>query len=153
MKLFISPLKIILTFLISSLVAAFLLFGLFYKSFLTWPWDIIPYCVIAIWLALSIIYLILSLKANYYVLEDKYVCVHRFKKEMYYYFKDVVYIDEIYSKKHKTIRFVTNRGDIRYLTFDKENKLYPIFLKKCKNILNYDELMIKYPNLKGIKKY
>lgn len=151
MKLTIHPFKVTMTFIGAALVAAGLLFGLFFQMFLNWPWDWKPYAVIVIWLILSITYLILSLKANYYILEDKYVCVHRYKKELYYYFKDVVYIDEKYSKKRKVIRFATNKGDIRYITFDKQNQLFPTFLKKCKNLLSYDQLMERFPSLKGIK--
>lgn len=116
--------------------------------FLVPDWDWQQWTVIAVFIISTIFFYVLTIFQNYYILEKKYVLVHRFKKEMYYYFSDVIYIDEKYSKKHKMILFVTNRGDIRYLTFDRKGILYETMLDKCTNLIDEGTLKIRFPNIK-----
>lgn len=152
MKLRIHPLKIAITFAIVALVAAIMIFGACILIFLDWPWDWRQPTIIALWFVSSIVFLYISLTQNYYTIENKCIVHHRFKKELYYYFKDIVYIDHNYAKKHKVIQFVTQRGDIRYITFDSKGLIYETMCKKCKNLLDYETLKENYPNLRSIKK-
>ena len=72
----------------------------------------------------------------------------RFTKELVYEFNDILYIDEEYTKKHKTLLFYTNKGDSRFLILDKENIIYTTLLNKCKNLLTRDQFHTKFPNVK-----
>lgn len=129
------------------LVLGGVFFLIFFKQFTTLPWDYLPYLIISIWLVGAVVFYILTIKFNYYTLYKKYVVVHRYTKQMTYYFSDVLYIDEVQSEKKKTIIFVTNKGHSRYLIFDKKNILYPIMKEKCQNTISKEQLMKKFPNL------
>ncbi|MEA5061169.1 MAG: hypothetical protein VB015_01980 [Erysipelotrichaceae bacterium] len=153
MKLRLSLYRMTYTFIIAAIVAAALLFGSLFWLFLdpvltgkAWTWQ--QWTVIAVFLASTVFFYVFTILQNYYILERKYILVHRFKKEMYYYFSEIVYIDEAYSKKHKMVLFVTNRGDVRYLTFDREGKVYDAMLERCQNLLDFDTLKARYPNIK-----
>ncbi len=148
MKLSLSKKKITITFLISFLVAAALLFSILFNLFLRWPWDYYQYLIIGVFLALSIVFYILSLKANYYIVEKGQIKVRRFTKLYAYNFKEVIYIDEDYSTKHKTVMFVTSKGHIRYLTFDSQGILYETMLEKCTNRVDLATVRRRFPNLK-----
>lgn len=153
MKLRLSLYRMSYTFAIAALIAAVLLFGALFWLFLDpvltgHPWTWQQWTVIGVYIASTIFFYVLTIMQNYYVLERKYILVHRFKKEMYYYFSDVVYIDEHYSKKHKMILFVTTRGDVRYLTFDRQGKIYEAMLDRCQNLIDIETLKVRYPNIK-----
>lgn len=148
MKLHLSLFRITWTFFIAAVIGAGIIFGMLFWLFLVPDWDWQQWTVIAVFIISTIFFYVLTIFQNYYILEKKYVLVHRFKKEMYYYFSDVIYIDEKYSKKHKMILFVTNRGDIRYLTFDRKGILYETMLDKCTNLIDEGTLKIRFPNIK-----
>jgi hypothetical protein len=136
------------TFIAAMLLGALLVFGALFWLFLepVWTWQ--QWTVIAVFIGSTIFFYVLTIMQNYYVLEKKYIKVHRFKKEMYYYFSDIVYIDEEYSEKHKMILFVTSRGDIRYLTFDRKGLVYQAMLERSNNLIAKETLNIRYPNIK-----
>ena len=148
MKLKISISRTLVTFLVASLIAAGLIFGMCFSFFLKWPWEWQPYVIISLWLVSSIFFLVLTIKLNYYELTRKEVIVHRFKKQLIYRFSDVIYIDEEKSLKKKTVYFYTKFGHDRYLTFDREGLLYKAMLEKCTNRLTKEEFNKRYPNLK-----
>ena len=104
--------------------------------------------VILVFVAVSVLMLVLSLKRNFYVIENKYIVVVRSFKNMYYNYSDVVYIDKEQSERRKILCFATNRGDARYLPFDKNGEIYKIMLKRCNNLLSEEEFKLRYPNVK-----
>ena len=67
---------------------------------------------------------------------------------MYYYYNDVVYIDEAQTEKRRVLCFATNKGHARYLPFDKYGEIYKAFKNKCHNLLSQEEFRIRYPNIK-----
>ena len=68
MKLKISISRTLVTFLVASLIAAGLIFGMCFSFFLKWPWEWQPYVIISLWLVSSIFFLVLTIKLNYYEL-------------------------------------------------------------------------------------
>ena len=92
--------------------------------------------------------LVMSLVRNFYVIESKYLVVVKGTKEMYYYYNDVVYIDKERSEKKKVLTFYTNKDHARYLSFDKDGKIYKTMCNKCHNLLSEEEFHNKYPNVK-----
>lgn len=92
--------------------------------------------------------LVLSLTRNFYVIEAKFLVSVKGYKEMYYYYKDVVYIDKAQSEKRRVLCFYTNKGHSRYLPFDKDGKIYEAMCNKCHSLLSEEEFHIKYPNAK-----
>ena len=152
MKVYQNPLRMTITFIIASLFCALLIFSFLFPIFLDWPWDFRQYLIIALWLVSSVVFYIISIKFNFYIIESKCIIVQRYKKTMYYYYNDIVYIDEEYSKKHKMVLFVTNKKDVRYMVFDRKQEIYKTLLNKCHNLLTYEQLIAKYGEIKNLRK-
>ena len=114
----------------------------------TWPPETSDYIIFGSWVLLTCGYLLVTIKWGYYTITKESLVQRRFTKELYYFYKDVVFIDEEYSIKNKTLRFVMKNGDVRYLISDKKNILLEEMLKRCKNRLEKEDFSIKYPNVK-----
>ena len=147
MKLKIRLFSLTITYIISMIVIGAVIFGFAFTHFITFPWGPVPYILIVGWIVGAVIFYIISITKNYYVLSKKYVTVHKYNKELVYYFQEILYIDEANSQKKKTIIFVTSKGHVRYLTFDRKNILYPVMIEKCTNRISYEELLQRFPNI------
>ena len=148
MKLPVDRKRTIIIFVIADLIFAALLFVSCINLFLFQKWGVVQIIIIAIYVFISVFMLVLSLTRNFYVIESKYLVVVKGTKEMQYFYNDVVYIDNEQSEKRKILCFFTNKGHARYLTFDKEGKIYKTFCNKCHNLLSKEEFMMRYPNNK-----
>ena len=131
-----------------DLIFAALLFLSCINLFLFQKFGVVQILVILLYVAVSIFMLVLSLKRNFYVIENKFLVVVRSFKNMYYYYNDVVYIDEAQTEKRRVLCFATNKGHARYLPFDKDGEIYKAFKNKCHNLLSQEEFRIRYPNIK-----
>ena len=89
----------------------------------------------------------LTLK-NYYVITKEAIVHHRIYDELYYNYKDILYIDEEYTHKKKTLLFYTKKGDQRFLVLDKENKIYDAMKANCKNLISREEFHNKFPKVR-----
>ncbi len=148
MKLPVDRKRTIITFVIADLIFAVLLFLSSIYFFLFQPWGVTQWMIIAVFVVVSVLMLVLSLTRNFYVIESKYLVVVKGRKEMYYYYGDVVYIDKVQSEKRRVLTFYTNKGHSRYLPFDKDGKIYSTMINKCHNLLSEEEFHTKYPNVK-----
>lgn len=135
-------------FIIVDLIFAALLFLSCINLFLFTKFGAIQILVILVYVGVSILMLVLSLKRNFYVIESKYLVVVRSFKEMYYHYSDVVYIDKEKSEKKKVLCFVTNKGHARYLPFDAKGEIYKVMLKRCNNLLSKEDFEKRFPNVK-----
>ena len=148
MKLPVDRRRTILTFIIADLVFAILLFLSCFNLFLFQDWGVIQILIVALFVFISVLMLVLSLTRNFYVIESKYLVVVKGKKELYYNYTDVVYIDKEQSEKRRILCFYTRQGHTRYLPFDKEGKIYSAFLNKCHSVISKEEFINQYPNVK-----
>ena len=148
MKLPVDRKRTILTFIIADLAFALLLFLSCFNLFIFQKWNVVQFCIIGLYVVISILMLVLSLTRNFYVIENKYLVVIKGKKELYYNYTDVVYIDREQSEKRHILCFYTRQGHCRYLPFDKNGQIYKAFLNKCHNTLNKEEFVSQYPNVK-----
>lgn len=148
MRLPVDRKRTIITFIIADLIFAALLFVSCINLFLFQKWNAIQIAIIAVFVVISVLMLVLSLTRNYYVIESKFLVVVKGKKEMFYHYADVVYIDKQQTEKRKVLCFYTRQGHTRYLPFDKDGKIYTAFLNKCHNVLEKEEFERKYPNVK-----
>ena len=148
MKLPVSRKRTLITFAVADLIFAVLIFLSCFSLFVLQEWGAIQIVIIAIYVVLSTVMLVLSLTRNFYVIESKYLVVVKGYKEMYYHYKDVVYIDKAQSEKKRVLCFYTNKGHTRYLPFDKNGEIYKAMLKKCHNLLDDVQFKAKYPNVK-----
>ena len=148
MKLPVSRKRTLITFAIADLIFAVLIFISCFSLFVLQEWGAIQFVIIGIFVILSTIMLVLSLTRNFYVIESKYLVSVKGYKEMYYHYKDVVYIDKAQSEKKRVLCFYTNKGHMRYLPFDKDGKIYEAMCNKCHNLLSDEEFHAQYPNVK-----
>ena len=148
MKLPVDRKRTIITFIVADLIFAVLLFVSCIQLFIFQKWGVVQFVIIGVFIAISVLMLVLSLTRNFYVIESKYLVVVKGNKEMYYYYNDVVYIDKAQSEKKRVLSFYTNKGHTRYLPFDKDGKIYAAFCNKCHNLLSEEEFRLKYPNVK-----
>lgn len=148
MKVKVDIRRTIKTFVIMDLLFAVLLFVSCIPLFLNNPFGVGHILVICIFVLFSGIMLYLSLKRNFYVIENKYLVVVRAFKEMYYHYNDVVYIDKTQSEKKRILCFYTNKGHVRYLPFDRDGEIYKVMVKRCNNLLSEEDFKTKYPNVK-----
>ena len=144
-KLKISSLKSALIFVGVITVVAI---GLYFINPPSWPPSILQYVVIAIWLALSIFLTIVAIKLNYYTYNRYELVRHIFTKEYVIKYKDVLYIDVEWSKKHSSLLIFTSLGHERYLPFDKERKILDLMQERCKHLISKEEYLAKFPNAK-----
>lgn len=135
-------------FFIVDIIFAVLLFLSCINLFLFTKFGVIQILIILLYVGVSIVMLVLSLKRNFYVIESKYLVAVRGFKNMYYHYNDVVYIDKAQSEKKRVLCFYTNKEHVRYLPFDKNGEIYKTMLKRCHNLLDDEQFKAKYPNVK-----
>ncbi len=148
MKVPVSRKRTLITFSIADLIFAVLIFLSCFSLFVLQEWGVVQFIIIAIFVIFSVLMLVLSLTRNFYVIESKYLVTVKGTKEMYYHYKDVVYIDKAQSEKKRVLCFYTNKGHVRYLPFDKDGKIYVAMCNKCHNLLSDEEFHNQYPNVK-----
>jgi hypothetical protein len=64
-----------------------------------------------------------------------------------YYWKDILYVDEEWSKKHKMLLFYMADGKERFLAFDKEGLIFEYALNYGR-LLSYEEFRARFPKTK-----
>ncbi len=156
MKLRISSWRMTWTFIIAALLVAAIIFGIFFSYFLSWPWSPanesqywwVPYLLISIWVVLTIVFYVLTLTSNYYMVSKTEIDQVRFRRHTHYRLENVIYIDKEKSKKRKMVCFFTKDGYKKYLTFDRKGKIYDIMIKNCHNLMSEEEFRNLYPNVK-----
>ena len=148
MKLYPAKKNIILAMIGAIGFVVVLLFLIFFDIFLRWPWDYKQPLIIAVWLISGAIFTIFSLKGTHYLLTKKYIQVTRGRKEYIYYFSEIIFIDEEYSLRKKCICFVTNKGHVQYINFDKDGIIYKTMIENTKNLISKEELKEKFPKIK-----
>lgn len=96
--------------------------------------DISFFIYTPIVVGLAIFSIVMSIKQTYYVVDKNKIVHVKMGKVYEYYFKDIIFIDEKFSKKHKMLLFYKNNGHPYYLAFDKEGIIYEY-------ALNYSHLI------------
>lgn len=148
-KLHVKPTRIILVFVIAFIVFE----GIFYLTMQdfanngAFPFSIQFYFYTPLLLAISVIFCVVSLTQTYYELDKEKLVHHKMGKTYTYKFKDILYIDEEWSMKHKMVWFYDNNGKDHYLAFDKDGLIYKAMIKNCV-IMSWDEYKAKFPNAK-----
>lgn len=137
----------IMVSLIAFFVGAVIIFLICFNLFTTFPWQVICYIIAFGYLLLAIISTVMYFKFSYYVIEKEYFVERKLSKELYYYYNDIIYIDQKRKSQKSTIGFYTNKGHVRYLTPDKEDVLFKTLLEKCHHLLSEEEFKNKYPNI------
>jgi hypothetical protein len=145
MKVQIATWRVIKTYLILGLIIGVLFYAI--PGFV-WPPTITHYFIIGLWLVSTVIYIVLSLTKSYYLIEDKKIVQQRYNKQFVYRFDEIIFIDEAWSSRHKTARFVTSHGHLIYLPFDKQGRIYQAMLNRCNNVITLEDVKSRFPHLK-----
>ena len=109
--------------------------------------DVPFYVYTPLLVVMSVILCVLSIRNTYYVLNNSRVIHVRLGKEVSYEWSHIVYIDQEWSEKHKTLDFFLESGKECYLAFDKEGKLYEYALRNCR-LLEQEEFAARYTKYK-----
>ena len=145
-KLRVSAFRIIWIFAVLFIVMT----AIFYISFQHdnfWPLEISFFIYAPILLVMSIFFSILTIKATYYQV-DKHRLIHsKMGQVKEYQWKDILYINEEWSRKHKMLLFYMADGKDRYLAFDKEGIIFEYALTYSR-LLSEEEFIARFPNAK-----
>lgn len=155
-KIFPSKSKILQTFFAIALVLLAILYFAFGGRFQYFTKEgdelrkliISDIIVVCAWFGICCVILFILFKYNFYEITNSEIKHHRYNNILIYKYDEILYIDEVYTKKHKTVLFYTNLGDARYLILDKEEKIYSALEKNCKNLISREEFQAKFPNVK-----
>jgi len=131
-------------FLLLAVVVSLMFFNLFYLT----KWNYIQFIIISIYSLVMVAILVFSLNTQYYEINKRDLTECKFGKKYVYFYSDIIYIDVEGSKKSKILSFVTKYGHVKYLTFDKEGKIFEAAMNKCKNLISLEEVRGKFPGIK-----
>ena len=148
-KLRINPIRIILIFvgLFLFIDAAFYFMLQGAVNGKLWPLDTSFYFYTPTIFGLSVLFCVLSITQTYYEVDKDSITHFKMGKAFRYRFSDIIYIDEKWSQKHKTMLFYLNDGKDRYLAFDKEKIIYEYALQYS-HLISREEFKERFPNVK-----
>ena len=94
-------------------------------------------------LVMTIVLCVLSIKNTYYILNNSRVIHVRLGKEVIYEWSHIIYINEEWSQKHKTLNFFLENGKECFLSFDKDGLLWEYAIRNCR-LLEEEEFRIRH---------
>lgn len=147
-KLKLNPIRIILLF-----IGVFFVFeAIFYFTFQgvnghLWPFDSSFYFYTPALVGISILFCVLSITQTYYQVDRTAITHVKMGKVFKYNFSDIIYINEVWSEKHKTLLFYMRDGKDRYLAFDKEGVIYEYALEYS-HLISEEEFRERFPKAK-----
>ncbi len=145
-KLRINPWRIIFIFIGLFLIIEFLFYLTFQFSAsdpVWWPLNISFFFYTPVLLGVTILFCVLSITQTFYIVEKSRIVHVKMGKAYEYYFNNIVYIDEEYSKKHKMLLFYTKDGKEYMLAFDKNAVIFEKCLERC-NLISREEFIARY---------
>lgn len=145
-KLRISSARIIWIFI----ALFFVMEAIFYFSFQStqfWPLEMNFYIYTPCLLASSAFFCYISITGTYYTVDNQKIQHTKMNKTYEYRFKDIIYIDEEWSKKHKMLLFYLADGHQRYLAFDRKGIIFE-YAMKYSHLISRDEFLTRFPKVK-----
>lgn len=123
---------------------------IFYISFQYqhfWPLETSFYFYTPCLLGISILFCVLSITQSYYTVDKSKITHYKMGKVYEYRFKDIIFIDEPWSEKHKMLLFYQEDGHARYLAFDKKRKIYEYALTYS-HLISEEEFVTRFTKTK-----
>ena len=145
-KLRISAWRIIWIFV----VLFFVFEAIFYFSFQSqqfWPLEMNFYIYTPILIGSSFFFAYFSITGTYYEVDKDKIRHTKMNKTFEYKWKDIIYIEEEWSKKHKMLCFYQEDGRAKYLAFDKEGIIFE-YAMKYSHLISRDEFLTRFPKVK-----
>lgn len=125
-----------------------IVFCLFYFPICKLTFDIKSIIIIIVFVILYFIFFIGIFKTFTLSYDNKALYYKRLNKQEVIYFDDILYIDEPYSLKHKSLTIYDKKGQLKFIDFDKEKKILDIFKQNCKNTITREEFQRNFPTIK-----
>ncbi len=145
-KLRVSALRISIIFTILFLVMD-VIFYFSFQRLVFWPLDVSFFVYTPFLFIVSLFFCIFTIKSTYYVIDTKKLIHSKMGVEKEYYWKDILYIDEEWSRKHKMLLFYMADGKDRYLAFDKEGLIFEYALNYSR-LISQEEFLARFPKAK-----
>lgn len=145
-KLRVSWLRIALIFVVLFLVME----AIFYISFQSgdfWPFNTMFYIYTPVLFATSVLFAVLTIRGTWYMIDSKKLTHSKMGHTKDYYWKDIIYIDEEWSRKHKMMLFYLADGKERFLAFDKEGLILEYALKYGR-LIDREDFLRRFPKAK-----
>lgn len=145
-KLRVSTLRIALIFTVLFIVMD----AIFYISFQSgnfWPLDLSFYIYTPVLLVTTVFFCILTIRGTWYEIDSKKLVHSKLGQTKEYLWKDIIYVNEEWSKKHKMLLFYMEDGKERYLAFDKEGLILEYALKYGR-LLEKEQFLARFPKAK-----
>lgn len=105
------------------------------------------FIIIGVFSGVTLVFSILIPKTFKLEYDNSAFYVTRFGKTKGYRFADVLYIDDIYTKKHGALTFYTNKGKLEFIAQDKNKSLLEIFEKNCKKTISREAFHSRFPTI------
>ncbi len=137
--------RIILPYLVIYL--ALVIASYFIVGF-SFPPTLSHYLITGLWTGGFAILTFMGVKYNSYEIHKNHIIHHKGFGKITYEFDSILYIDETYSRKHKTLLFYTDKGDERFLALDKKNILLEKTLERSKKCVSKAEFTKRFPRVK-----
>ena len=133
-------------------IATFIIALIIALTVIGFTWEekdlISTFLIVGIYVVLSVLLSIFVPRTFSMKYDNKCFYYSRFGKEEVFEFKNVLYIDEPYTEKHKALCFYLNTGKLKFISFDKDKKILDVFLTHCKNAITREQFISKFPNIK-----
>ena len=134
-------------------IALFVIFLIIALTVIGFSWeqdkDAIPtFLIVGLYVVFSVLFSIFVPRTFKMEYDNKCFYYTRFGKEEVYEFKNVLYIDEPYTEKHKALCFYLNTGKLKFISFDRDKQIVDIFLSHCKNTITREQFVGRFPNIK-----
>lgn len=128
-------------FLIAFLVAGTLFFLILLNFFIFTPFGINQIIVITIFVGISILFYILAIFNHYFVVGEPGVIYQKFTRRRVFKYDEIIYINKEKTNCSNNIIFVTKYCQTELtIPKDKSNLVYSTMLKRCKNLINKEEM-------------
>lgn len=145
-KLRVSSPRIIMIFSVLFVIMV----TIFYFSFQNqnfWPLETSFYIYTPVLFGTSVLFCVLTIRATWYMVDTKKLTHSKMGQIKEYYWKDILFINEEWSKKHKMLLFYMADGKERFLAFDKEGLIFEYALKYG-GLLSEEQFLRRFPNVK-----
>lgn len=96
----------------------------------------------------SIVFSLVTYLRAYYYLDRTYFIQQFIIKKKLFYYNNISYIDDIRSRRSKTLVMYLNTGRQVILAMDKNCKLLFEVSSRCQNLLSRSEFLRKHPNVR-----
>lgn len=136
--------------IISFVIVAVLLLVVLYSFTGKWKWPL-EYTDIVLffsWAVLTGVYLYITIRYGFYELTKDSLNQRRFRTTYIHFYKDILFIDEEWSRKNNMLMFVRHDKRKVYLMLDKKQVLLDELLLRCKDNMTKEEFVSRYPEIK-----